>query len=170
LKAAAPARTTAACRTTAARGGLVQEIFESAEAREATAAPCLPACLRIALVLAKRLGIEAFAQSLLSKLIIQCPFFLVEQDVARIRSFLELLLRLLVTGVPIGVVLARQLPVRLADLLLGRAALHAEDLVEVTSRHGRARGAASRLCRTFCKDKHSGAARESPRAACAAGA
>src|SRR5918996_3119882 len=55
----------------------------------------------------------------------------VADDVVGGRDLLEAFLGSLVAGVGVGVVLARQLPVRLADVLLGRAVAHPEDPVVI---------------------------------------
>src|SRR4029450_7993164 len=57
----------------------------------------------------------------------------VGENVVRRLDLLEALLGILVAGVRVRVVLARELPVRLLDLVLRRALGDAQDLVEVPS-------------------------------------
>src|SRR5262249_47659974 len=62
-------------------------------------------------------------------------FFLVAEDVVSPLDFLEVLLGLLVAGVAVGVVFARQLAVGRLELCLGGIPLYPEDFV-VIARHG----------------------------------
>jgi hypothetical protein len=59
------------------------------------------------------------------------------EDIVRLRDLLEALLRLLVAPVAVRVVLAREPPVGLLDLLVGGVLAYAEDLVVVGSRRHR---------------------------------
>ena len=59
----------------------------------------------------------------------------VAEDVVRLRDLLEALLGLRVARVLVGVVLARELAVRLLDLVRRRLAVDAEHLVVVLRRH-----------------------------------
>ena len=59
----------------------------------------------------------------------------VGEDRVGLGRFLERFLGLVVAGIAVGMVLQRQLAVRALDLLFGRRALDAEDLVVVTLGH-----------------------------------
>jgi len=77
--------------------------------------------------------IEALAQALFAELVVELALFGAGEDLEGGAHLLELLLGGLVAGVHVRVVLARELPVRLLDLVLARAAGDAEQLVEVLS-------------------------------------
>src|SRR5262249_5320977 len=111
---------------------LVQEIFKAAKAAALAGGPPR---FRVAHVLTIGVRIEPLSESLFSKLIVQSAFILIKQNLARVGGFLEPLLGLLVPRIAVRVVLAGQLSVRLADLLLGRVARHAEHLIKIATRH-----------------------------------
>jgi hypothetical protein len=84
----------------------------------------------------ERLGllrVVAQLRGVLAELVVHLSLLGIGQDLERGAHLLELLLGGLVAGVHVRVVLARQLPVRLLDLVLARAARDAEQLVKVLS-------------------------------------
>src|SRR5262249_47485312 len=84
---------------------------------------------------ARLVGIEAAAQRLLAELIVSLALFGIGEDVVGDRDLLELLLGGLVARIDVRVMLARQLAVRLADLVRRRGPRHAQRLVGIL-RHG----------------------------------
>src|SRR5262249_32570481 len=117
----------------------------------ATEGEAVPA-LGPALVLARPRRVEARLQALHPELVVQRALLLVGQDVVGQRQVLEALLGLLVPRIEVGMELAGQLAVGLADLV-GRSALgEPEDGVQISLlRHRRSGEAAhSSYCsRTF---------------------
>ena len=75
-------------------------------------------------------------EALRPELVVQPPLLGVAQGLVRLAHFLELLLGLLVAGVQVGVILARQAAVRRADLVLACALRHAQHLVVICVGHG----------------------------------
>ena len=73
----------------------------------------------------------AAAQPGLTVAIVHRALVGVAQDVVRLGDLLELLLGLLRPPVPIGVVLHRELPIRLLDVVVGGVARDFEDCVEI---------------------------------------
>ena len=67
--------------------------------------------------------------------VVEAALLAIGEDRVGLGRFLELLFGLVVAGIAIGVVLQRELAVRALDLLIGRLALDAEDLVVVTLAH-----------------------------------
>ena len=59
-------------------------------------------------------------------LVVDLALLLVAQDVVGLGDFLELLLRLLISGIHVRMILPRRLPERLANLLRRRRLLHAK--------------------------------------------
>ena len=74
--------------------------------------------------------------------VVAATFLRIAQGLVRNRDLLEVRLGLGVTGIRIRVVLTREDAVRLLDLVIGRAAGDAEDLVEVLHQAFRARARA----------------------------
>src|SRR5262249_60492114 len=99
--------------------------------------PGLLAPGRPLLVGPRLLGVEPAAQRILTELIVSLTLFGIGEDLVGDRDLLELLLGRLVAGVDVRVVLARELPVGLADLVRGGGAGHAERLVGILG-HGKA--------------------------------
>src|SRR6266404_7902183 len=110
-----------------------------ARAASDAAAETAAVCALCALELAGALGVEAALQPVHPELVVGLALRRIGQGVVGERYPLELLFRLAVPGIDVGMVLPRQLPVSLLDLLGGRRAFHAEVGVEVAFRH---RGAA----------------------------
>jgi hypothetical protein len=79
------------------------------------------------------LRVEAHLCGVLAEFVVQLALVGIGEDLEGSAHLLELLLGGLVAGVHVRVVLARQLPVRLFDLVLAGAAGDAEQLVEVLS-------------------------------------
>jgi hypothetical protein len=65
------------------------------------------------------------------ELVVLSPLLGIGQDLVSLRDFLKLFLRLLVSRISVRVILQRQLPVSLFDLLLSGASTHAENFVIV---------------------------------------
>src|SRR5438105_4206001 len=74
-------------------------------------------------------------QTLFTELVVRLALRVVRQDVVGERDALELLFRLAVPGIDVGMVFPRELAVGLLDLVGGRTALDPEIGVKITCRH-----------------------------------
>ena len=80
--------------------------------------------------------VEAGAERVRAELVVELALLLVGEHLVGGRDLLELVLGLPVPGVHVGVVLLRELPVGLPDLVVRGASIHAKDVVQVSLGHG----------------------------------
>src|SRR5262249_31330536 len=98
------------------------------------ARPALPSP-RLVAVRARLFGVETRLHASHAELVVEPALFGITEDVVGLGDGLELLLRLLVAGIDVGVMLARQLTVGLLDVGGARRPRHPQGGVQVLLRH-----------------------------------
>src|SRR4030095_6638890 len=92
--------------------------------------------LLVPLLIATRfLGIKPGSEARLTEFIIEFSFLVVAQNIICGRHILKLVLGVFVSWIDVGVKLARELAVRLTDVISRGATLDAEDLVVIVICH-----------------------------------
>src|SRR5581483_10845611 len=107
----------------------------AAESAGGAAGPRARRLLLPLFVAARLVGVEAGGEARLAEFVVELALLRVAQHVVGNRDIFEFALGLFVAGIDVGVILARELAVRFADIVVGCAALDAQNFVEVAVGH-----------------------------------